>query len=147
VPRRAAPNLTTLTRLPDTPLPSQIKLGPERALPLIRFRGVVRPIVVAGDRSFVERAVKSAEPYQAALRARGVSGEGGWGGGAGRGVGVLQGAAPWSAPSSQRSPTKQRCARAACRVRGRRGASSRSAGPVWRARRRPRLNHRLALRP
>ncbi|KAI8464506.1 MAG: hypothetical protein J3K34DRAFT_114825 [Monoraphidium minutum] len=50
-----------------------IKLGPERALPLIRFRGVVRPVIVAGDRSYVERQVKAAEPYQASLRARGVS--------------------------------------------------------------------------
>ncbi|KIY97927.1 hypothetical protein MNEG_10037 [Monoraphidium neglectum] len=50
-----------------------VKLGPERALPLIRFRGVVRPVIVAGDRSFVERSVKAAEPYQATLRARGVS--------------------------------------------------------------------------
>lgn len=50
-----------------------IRLSPERQLPLIRFRGVVRPVIVAGDRSYVERAIKAAEPMQAALRARGVS--------------------------------------------------------------------------
>lgn len=62
------------TSAPLPPPTSQIKLGPERALPLIRFRGVVRPVIVAGDRSFVERAVRAAEPLQAQLRARGVSG-------------------------------------------------------------------------
>lgn len=50
-----------------------VSLGPARSLPLIRFRGVVRPVIVAGDRSYVERAIKAAEPYQSALRARGVS--------------------------------------------------------------------------
>ena len=61
-------------RAPRRPLPRQIKLGPERQLPLIRFRGAVRPLIVAGDKGFVERCVKSAEPYQSTLRARGVSG-------------------------------------------------------------------------
>ena len=58
----------------------QIKLGGDRVLPLIRFRGAVRPIIVAGDRGFVERSIKAAEPQLINLRARGVSGGGAWGG-------------------------------------------------------------------
>jgi len=50
-----------------------IKLGGDRVLPLIRFRGAVRPIIVAGDRGFVERSIKAAEPQLINLRARGVS--------------------------------------------------------------------------
>ncbi len=50
-----------------------VKLSGGRLLPLIRFRGAVRPVIVAGDRSFVDRAVKAAEEQKAALRERGVS--------------------------------------------------------------------------
>jgi hypothetical protein len=53
----------------------QIQLGPKRVLPLIRFRGAVRPVIIAGDRSFVERCIKDGEQRLDMLRARGVSGE------------------------------------------------------------------------
>jgi hypothetical protein len=53
----------------------QIQLGPKRVLPLIRFRGAVRPVIIAGDRSFVERCIKEGEQRLDQLRARGVSGE------------------------------------------------------------------------
>jgi hypothetical protein len=43
-------------------------------LPLIRFRGAVRPVIIAGDRGYVERAIKAAENQLINLRARGVSG-------------------------------------------------------------------------
>lgn len=43
-------------------------------MPLIKFRGSVRPVIVAGTKVFVEKALRDAEPYQLALRKRGVSG-------------------------------------------------------------------------
>jgi hypothetical protein len=55
--------------------PVQIKLGANRVLPLIRFRGAVRPVIIAGDRSYVERCIKEGERSKDALRQRGVSGE------------------------------------------------------------------------
>jgi tetratricopeptide (TPR) repeat protein len=50
-----------------------IDLGGGRVLPLIRFRGVIRPLIVAGDRPYVERQLREAEPRIEQLRARGVS--------------------------------------------------------------------------
>ncbi|WIA22086.1 hypothetical protein OEZ85_004429 [Tetradesmus obliquus] len=50
-----------------------IQLGPKRVLPLIRFRGAVRPVIIAGDRSFVERCIRDGEQRIDQLRARGVS--------------------------------------------------------------------------
>lgn len=50
-----------------------VALGPGRVLPLIKFRGTVRPLIVAGDRAYVERQLREAEPRIADLRARGVS--------------------------------------------------------------------------
>lgn len=44
-------------------------------LPLIRFRGAVRPVIIAGDKSYVERCIREGEVKQAELRQRGVSGE------------------------------------------------------------------------
>lgn len=52
----------------------QVDLGGGRQLPLLRLRGQVRPVLVAGTRSFVDKALKEAEPYRMALRSRGVSG-------------------------------------------------------------------------
>jgi hypothetical protein len=52
----------------------QIKLGANRVLPLIRFRGAVRPVIIAGDRSYVERCIREGEQFKDQLRQRGVSG-------------------------------------------------------------------------
>lgn len=52
----------------------QIQLGPKRVLPLLRFRGAVRPVIIAGDRSFVERCIREGETRMMELRQRGVSG-------------------------------------------------------------------------
>jgi len=43
-------------------------------LPLIRFRGAVRPVIIAGDRSFVERCIREGDRVKDMLRQRGVSG-------------------------------------------------------------------------
>ncbi|KAG2498001.1 hypothetical protein HYH03_004260 [Edaphochlamys debaryana] len=51
----------------------QIDLGNDRVLPLLKFRGQVRPVVVAGSRAFVEKAIKEAEGNYLNLRDRAVS--------------------------------------------------------------------------
>jgi tetratricopeptide (TPR) repeat protein len=50
-----------------------VDLGAGRILPLIKFRGVVRPLIIAGDRAYVERQLREAEPRIPDLRVRGVS--------------------------------------------------------------------------
>lgn len=43
-------------------------------MPLLRFRGQLRPVILAGSKQFVDRAVRGADPYMIKLRERGVSG-------------------------------------------------------------------------
>lgn len=50
-----------------------VDLGGNRILPLIKFRGSVRPLIIAGDRAYVERQLREAEPRIPDLRLRGVS--------------------------------------------------------------------------
>lgn len=42
-------------------------------LPLAALRGTTRPVILAGSKGQVTRALTAAEPYQGALRARGVT--------------------------------------------------------------------------
>lgn len=51
----------------------QLDLGGDRVLPLAKFRGQVRPVIVAGNRAFVDKALKEAEKQYTSLRERGVS--------------------------------------------------------------------------
>lgn len=51
----------------------QVDLGEDRVLPLLKFRGQVRPVILAGSRAFLEGSLKEAEKQYAALRERGVS--------------------------------------------------------------------------
>ena len=56
------------------PLPAcQVSLGGDRVLPLAAFRGTTRPVILAGSRGQLSRALAGAEPYREALRERGVS--------------------------------------------------------------------------
>ena len=50
-----------------------MSLGGERVLPLAAFRGTTRPVIIAGTRTQLSRALAGAEPFQEALRERGVS--------------------------------------------------------------------------
>ncbi len=52
---------------------TQVKLGPERVVPLARFRGAGRPVLLAGSQGYIGRCLKAAELLQTELRARGVS--------------------------------------------------------------------------
>ncbi|GAX77479.1 hypothetical protein CEUSTIGMA_g4923.t1 [Chlamydomonas eustigma] len=51
----------------------QVDLGNGRVFPLLRFRGMVRPFLLAGSKAFVDKAMREAEPYVNKLRQRGVS--------------------------------------------------------------------------
>lgn len=51
----------------------QIDLGGDRVIPLLKFRGQVRPVIVAGSRSFVDKALKEADSSYLNLRDRAVS--------------------------------------------------------------------------
>lgn len=42
-------------------------------MPLASFRGTVRPVLLAGTKGQIQKAVKAAEPFKEALRERGVS--------------------------------------------------------------------------
>lgn len=65
---------TYLTHLPPS-LVTQIDLGGDRVIPLLKFRGQVRPVIVAGSRSFVDKALKEADSSYLNLRDRAVSSE------------------------------------------------------------------------
>ena len=67
----------TCTPIP-TPCITQIDLGNGRELPLLKFRGQTRFVILAGSKGFIEKSIKEAEEYYLPLRERGVSG--GWGG-------------------------------------------------------------------
>ena len=51
----------------------QINLGNGRVLPLLRFRGQIRPIIIAGSKVFIDKAMKEADKYLLGLQDRGVS--------------------------------------------------------------------------
>lgn len=52
----------------------QVSLGSgERVIPLAAFRGTTRPVIIAGSRTQISRALAGAEPFREALRERGVS--------------------------------------------------------------------------
>lgn len=51
----------------------QIDLGGGRVVPLARFRGSVRPVILAGSRGFINKCMREVGPYKKDLIARGVS--------------------------------------------------------------------------
>ena len=51
----------------------QINLGKGRVLPLLRFRGQIRPVIIAGSNAFVDKTLKEADKYLLGLQERGVS--------------------------------------------------------------------------
>ncbi|KAK9816632.1 hypothetical protein WJX72_003075 [[Myrmecia] bisecta] len=51
----------------------QIQLNNDRVVPLAKFRGTRRPVLLAGNRSYVARAMKAAEPFREQLATRGVA--------------------------------------------------------------------------
>ncbi len=47
-------------------------LGPDRVLTLAAFRGAARPVIIAGNKGDVSRALAAAERWKSQLRERGV---------------------------------------------------------------------------
>lgn len=50
-----------------------MSLSADRVIPLAAFRGTTRPVILAGSRGQLNRALAGAEPFREALRERGVS--------------------------------------------------------------------------
>lgn len=55
------------------PVTVQIKLGSDKVVPIAKFRGTTRPVLIIGSRGHIQKALKAAEPHVAELRLRGVS--------------------------------------------------------------------------
>lgn len=51
----------------------QVGTGTDRVLSLASFRGAVRPVLVAGSKSYLAKVAAAAEPYRADLQERAVS--------------------------------------------------------------------------
>ena len=51
----------------------QVRIGGERVVTLGTIRGSVRPVLISGSRSQVQRSIKAAGPYIESLRDRGIS--------------------------------------------------------------------------
>eukprot|EP00798_Chlamydomonas_sp_ICE-L_P027722 gene27722-7368_t len=51
----------------------QLQVAGNRQLPVGRFRGQIRPVIIAGTQKYVDRALREARPFQEGLRLRGVS--------------------------------------------------------------------------
>lgn len=68
-PAARPPTTHTHRRLPCR----QVSLSADRVIPLAAFRGTTRPVILAGSRGQLNRALAGAEPFREALRERGVS--------------------------------------------------------------------------
>ena len=55
----------------DVSLP-QVSTDTDRLLSLAAFRGALRPVLVAGSRSYLQKVQAAAEPYKADLQGRAV---------------------------------------------------------------------------
>ena len=51
----------------------QIEVSPDRVLSLAALRGTTRPVLIAGSRNQLQKALRAAEPFKEQLRERGVS--------------------------------------------------------------------------
>lgn len=51
----------------------QIEVSPNRVLSLAALRGTTRPVLIAGSKNQLQKALRAAEPFKEQLRERGVS--------------------------------------------------------------------------
>ncbi len=51
----------------------QVKVGSERVVPVAKFRGSTRPVLIAGSKGQILRTLQAAKPFISELRLRGVS--------------------------------------------------------------------------
>ena len=51
----------------------QIKIGADRVVPVAKFRGSTRPVLIAGNKGQISKTLQAAKPFIQELRQRGVS--------------------------------------------------------------------------
>lgn len=51
----------------------QVKVGSDRVVPVAKFRGSTRPVLIAGSRGQISKTLQAAKPFISELRLRGVS--------------------------------------------------------------------------
>lgn len=51
----------------------QIKIGSDKIVPVAKFRGSTRPVLIAGSKSQIQDTLQGAKPHIAELRTRGIS--------------------------------------------------------------------------
>ncbi|GMH35910.1 hypothetical protein BSKO_03778 [Bryopsis sp. KO-2023] len=51
----------------------QVQLGSDKILPLYRLRGSVRPVIILGNKTHIQKSLRAARQYYAELKERGVS--------------------------------------------------------------------------
>ncbi|KAL0026762.1 hypothetical protein WJX79_010993 [Trebouxia sp. C0005] len=51
----------------------QVKVGSDRVVPVAKFRGSTRPVLIAGSKGQISRTLQAAKPFISELRLRGVS--------------------------------------------------------------------------
>lgn len=52
----------------------QVRIGAKKVIPLSRLRGSVRPVIILGNKSYIQKSLRSAQREFLELRERGVSG-------------------------------------------------------------------------
>ena len=51
----------------------KVKVGSDRVVPVAKFRGSTRPVLIAGSKGQISRTLQAAKPFISELRLRGVS--------------------------------------------------------------------------
>lgn len=58
---------------PDLLAVLKVKVGSDRVVPVAKFRGSTRPVLIAGSKGQISRTLQAAKPFISELRLRGVS--------------------------------------------------------------------------
>lgn len=51
----------------------QIERSPGSLIPLLKLRGTIRPVIICGSKSHCQKSIKTAQPYKAVLKERGIA--------------------------------------------------------------------------
>ena len=58
---------------PDSLAVLKVRVGSDRVVPVAKFRGSTRPVLIAGSKGQISRTLQAAKPFISELRLRGVS--------------------------------------------------------------------------
>jgi hypothetical protein len=58
---------------PDLLAVLKVRVGSDRVVPVAKFRGSTRPVLIAGSKGQISRTLQAAKPFISELRLRGVS--------------------------------------------------------------------------